>query len=240
MDDVTDIAETIRKRQELQDHGHEIAGLDTGRMARFGVGHAQAQDLKEREKKELAYRDALDRLLATDPEYRKLYEELGDKLRKAETTADTAIETIRLALMDLQEANADMRDRAPKIDGKAVFRYADGRVVDEDGNEIDGVIAAGIIWPDDTPSAEDYFASVKREGDLAAKLDDWQAYRNDTLGDIRNRYDDRENPMSKDDLRDDIEIIDSGAPDNPLEAETTHKSDLIGRPSAVLIPSLGD
>lgn len=160
-----------RKRRDFEDQQNELAGRETGRMARFGVGAARAQEIKERERKERAYRDALDRLLATDPEYQELYENLGDRLGEAEVMADQTIEAIRTALATQQIVNQDMRDRAPKIDGKAVFRYADGSVVDEDGNEVDPIIAAEIIWPDNAPSAEDYFAGVERESDMRASLE---------------------------------------------------------------------
>lgn len=201
-----------RKRRDFEDQQNELAGRETGRMVRFGVGAARAQEIKERERKDRAYRDTLARLLATDPEYQKLYETLGDRLGEAEVTADQTIEAIQTAVTAQRYANQDMRNRAPKIDGKAVFRYADGRVMDEDGNEIDPIIAAGIIWPDSAPTAEDYFAGVDRESGLRASLDDWQVYRNGTLGDVRNRHEDRDNPMSKEDMRDALKKIERAAP----------------------------
>ena len=206
-----------RKRLELQDYGHELAGLETGRVQRFGIGKARFEQDKEKRRKERAYRDALDRLLI-DPQYRALYEELRDKLSAAETEADQAIDSIQAALAAQQVANQEMRDRAPKIDGKAVFRYADGRVVDEDGNEIDPALAAAIIWPSDAATADDYFAGMAREEALRVALAEWLAYRYGTLGEVRNRFEDRDNPMSKDDLEDAIEEIEKDAPDLPLEA----------------------
>lgn len=207
-----DTSDEIRKRLEREDYGHELAGLEVGRMARFGIGGAKQQELKEQKRKERAYRDALDRLLATDPEYRRLYEEFGDKLRDAETNADQQIDLLVQALADQQALNEGMRERAPKIDGKAVFRYANGRVVGEDGNEIDVVIAAEIVWPEGAPSAEDYFAGVARENALNEALDEWNTYRNDTLGNIRHRHDDRENPMTKDDIREALDKIEELRP----------------------------
>lgn len=201
-----------RKRRDFEDQQNELAGRDTGRMVRFGVGLSQTRDAEEKKRKERAYRDALDRLLASDPEYRMLYEALGDRLGEAEATADQTIEAIQAALATQEDVNQDMRDRAPKIGGKAVFRYADGRVVDEDGRQIDAVVAAGIVWPANAPSAEDYFSGLARASNLRASLDDWQSFRNVTLGDLRNRYDDRDNPMSKDDLRDALTEIERARP----------------------------
>ena len=203
-----------RTHQDFEDQQNEIAGRDTGRMARFGVGTSRAQDIKEKERSERAFRDALDRLLA-DPEYRALYLELGDKLGAAETEADTAIamiqEQLRLAEQTIDSMQADA---ARDPDGKPVFQYADGRVVYADGSEVPPEIAEGIIWPEDAPSAEDYFAAKDRRDTLQTQLDDWLIYRNDVLGGIRDRYDDPKNPFpDKDGLNDALDRIEKLAPD---------------------------
>lgn len=215
MDDMAD----KRRRQDFEDQQNELAGRDTGRMTRFGVGEGSSGAVRERERKERAYRDALARLLAENPEYRALFEDLSNRLGQAESQADATIEAIRTALNQTQEADAEIRSRAPKIDGVAVFRYADGQVVDEDGNDIDPLIAEGIIWPDGAPSAQDYFDGRAREAELVDALSDWEAYRNDTLGGIRNRYDDRDNPMSMDDMRDALAEIDAAMPSPTIHAE---------------------
>ncbi|MEM1377067.1 MAG: hypothetical protein AAGG69_06730 [Pseudomonadota bacterium] len=212
---MVETSEQLRKRLELQDYGHELAGLHTGRRVRFGVGEGSTGSVREKERKERAYRDALARLLAEDPAYRALYEDLGNRLGEAEAGADANIEAIQTALRLTREANADLHDNAPKIDGMAVFRYSDGRVVDENRNEIDEAVAEGIIWPDDAPTAEEYFAGLEREAELAEALSAWETYRHDTLGDIRHRYDDRDNPNSADAMREDLETIQQDAPDIP-------------------------
>lgn len=236
---MVETSDQLRKRLELQDHGHELAGLQTGRMTRFGIGDGVSGSISEKERKERAYRDALARLLAEDAVYRALYEDLGNRLRDAETEADTTIEATRIALLQTQQANADMRSRAPKVDGLAVFRYADGRVVDENGNEIDEAIGAGIIWPDDVPTAEDYFASVEREAELSEALSEWENYRNDTLGYIRHRYDDRDNPNTMDAMREYIEAIEQSAPEVPeLNASNMDAATPMPTASSVPIPDL--
>lgn len=237
---MVETSDEYRKRLEFQDYGHELAGVNTGRMSRFGTGAARADEITDKKRKDRAYRDALDHLLATDPEYRKLYEELGETLSSAESEADTKINAIQSALEAQQDQNQDMRDRAPKIDGKAVFRYADGRVVNQDGNEIDPDIAAGIVWHANAPNAEDYFAGLERENALQQRLNDWRNYRNDVLGGIRNRYDDRDNPMGKGDIRDAVEDIESKAPENPFARKSTEKVEPTSSPSSIAIPRLSD
>lgn len=191
---MVETSEDLRKRLELQDHGHEMAGLETGRAARFGIGAGRAAEAKEKERSERAFRNALERLLQ-DAEYRRLYEQLGERLGDAEREADATITALEDQLRKVGEQIADMESSAARgPDGRAVFRYVDGRVVYADGSEVPDDIADGIIWPDNGPSAEDYFAAKQRQADLSKQLDEWNSYRNDTLGGIRDRYDDPGNP----------------------------------------------
>jgi len=213
--DLTDEDKTkavnARMRTDSEDFHNEIAGRETGRRARFG-GQNRDAETSERKKNERAFRDALDRLLQ-DPEYRMLYEQLGETLSDAERSADQTIADIQIALRKLEDDIADMEARAAKtLDGKPVFRTADGRVVNADGEQLPPEIAAGIQWPANAPNAEDYFAAKQRQGELIAGLEEWQGYRNDTLGGIRDRYEDRENPMSKDDLRAAQDAIEQSTP----------------------------
>lgn len=113
-----------------------------------------------------------------------------------------------------------MRDTAPKINGKAIFKTANGRVMDENGNGIEGLIAQDIVWPPYAVSAEDYLAMKRQEADLTASLDAWQGYRNDTLGDLRNRHEDGDNPMSKDDMRDALERLEASKPERLTAPES--------------------
>lgn len=102
------------------------------------------------------------------------------------------------------------RNAARDPDGKLVFKYADGRVVYADGTAVEPEIAEGIIWPDDAPRAEDYFAKRDHHTAVDAKLHEWSNYRNDVLGGIRDRYDDRKNPFEDHDgVKDALEQIDA-------------------------------
>lgn len=208
MNDVT----AHRQRQDFEDQQNELAGRETGRRARFGVGVSHAHEIKEKERKERAFRDALDRLLL-DPEYRRLYENLGTRLSNAEREADTAIESVQRQLQQAQDDINAMEDKAARDPSRqAVFRYADGRVVNADGEELPPEIAEGIIWPDNAPSAEDYFAAKDRRDALADHLASWHTYRIDVLGDIRHRYDSDPASMDKDDLQHELDRIDLERP----------------------------
>lgn len=206
-------AHTAAKRQlDFDDLQREVSGQEAGRMRRFlSSGDPRAMSNEKKKAKEQAYRDLLDQLLQ-DPEYKALYIELSDKLGTAERDADTAIEMIQRQLQLAEQAILNMETAAAKgPDGNPVFRYADGRVVNADGEDLPPEIAEGIQWPDNAPSAEDYFTAKRQRDDLAVHLDNLHTYRNEVLGDIRHRYDDRENPMSKDDMRDALQTIEANA-----------------------------
>lgn len=220
-------AKAADKRQlDFDDLQRETTGQDGARMQRFlSPNDPRSMNAEKKRQKERAYRDLLDHLLQ-DPEYRALYEDLGDKLRDAETQAATAITLIEEKLNKADQVLEDMKRRAAKDpDGRPVFRYADGRVVNADGEEIPPEIAAGIQWPENASSAEDYFAAKRHQNDLSTQLDGLRIYRNDVLRDIRHRYDDRDNPMSKDDMRVALEEIENLAPQG---RELAHQSGFFG------------
>ncbi|SMX28184.1 hypothetical protein TRP8649_02299 [Pelagimonas phthalicica] len=206
-----------KRQRDVDDLQNEVAGNETGRISRF----LSAEDdrsvegkRRKREKQEAADRRLMD--LMKDPEYAALHHDLGDKLRDAETGADETIAAMQAHLRAIEAEIADIEARAAKgPDGAPVFRTAHGRVVHADGEELPPEIAAGIIWPDNAPSAEDYFAARAERDSAVAKLNEWQSYRNDVLGGIRHRYDDKENPMTKDDLKDALDQIETA---RPLEA----------------------
>ncbi|MEL6377613.1 MAG: hypothetical protein AAFQ04_10530, partial [Pseudomonadota bacterium] len=51
------------------------------------------------------------------------------------------------------------------------------------------------------------FAALGQRQLLMDQLREWDLYRNDVLGDLRNRYDNEDDPMSKEELRDALKDI---------------------------------
>ncbi len=196
--------------QDFVDLQNEISGRDVPRIPRF-LSPDDDRTLAGRRKKEnrARFRQTLQDLMR-DREYARLYVELGDRLRDAERAAETALATIRRQLEAVQQDILDMTANAARdADGNPVFRYADGRAVYADGTEVPNDIAEGIVWPNDAPSAEAYFAALAQKQELQGRFRDWDVYRHDVLGGIRDRYDNDDPPMSKDDLKRDLERIES-------------------------------
>ena len=231
--------ETDRKRRDFDDLQNEISGRVTGRRARFMPGSdSNDPEGEKRKAEEQRFRDLLD-LYLQDPEYRALYIELGDKLRDAEIGADAAIAALQAQLDALDEMIADLEDRAARgPNGELVFRTADGRVVNADGEELPPEIAEGIIWPDNAPSAEQYFAAMQKRDAVSDQLTEWHDYRRDVLGDIRNRYDDRENPMEKNDMEDALDAIEAARPASHSVSIQHEASDIVPVAGASAFPQI--
>ena len=62
---------------------------------------------------------------------------------------------------------------------------------------------------------------VKERDEAQALLDAWHAYRNGTLGTIRDRYDDHDRPMDKDGLKKALEEIAAQKPPHPDDLEVS-------------------
>jgi hypothetical protein len=212
--------------------------VDVGRYSRFyPETDSRSPDAKKKKEREEQMRRTLEELMR-DPEYARLYTELGDKLRDAETEADAAIAMIEAQLAEVVQKIELMEDSAARDpDGKPVFRYADGRVVYADGTEVPDDIADGVLWPDNAPSAEEYFAVLDLQRELEVLLNEWHLYRNDVLGDIRDRYETDDPPMSKGNLEDALEDIERLVPEvTGLEiAQNLHATP---KPQAVSLNSI--
>lgn len=229
-------------RQTFNDLQNEISGRETGRISRFLTADGRSFRTDEKRQKDKAYRDVLDMLLATDPEYFALYTRLGDELSSGEAEADSIIANLQSAIDALEQQIEVMRAGAPRLpDGRLVFRYIDGRVVDEAGALVSPEIAEGIIWRKGSPSAEQYFDALEKRQSTYDLLEQWVAYRQDYLGYLRNRYDDRAEPMTKDELKEALDDIYSKKPPHPSDLEVG-AADLAGAQltvtTAVKVPKL--
>ena len=100
-------------------------------------------------------------------------------------------------------------------------------------------LAEGIVWPDNAPSAEEYFAALDRQQQLEALLAEWSVYRNDVLGGIRDRYETDDPAMTKEELERALEDIERLAP-AVIEVDLTDPGGdgpIVAAPSATVIPT---
>lgn len=223
-----------KRQADIDDLQREIAGLDVGRMTRFlSENDPRSVAGKRKNAEERAFRTVLDQLLQ-DAAYKALYIDLGQKLGAAKRDADDMLSRIDVDLVAIAERIAEMEnDAGPDPDGAPVFRYVDGRVVDTNNEVIPIEIAEGIMWPDDAPSAEEYFGAKQEQAVLQDRQREWSGYRTDVLGDVRNRYDDADAPMSKDDMQKALDEIEQSRP-TALTLNVAHDANT---PAAVPMPA---
>jgi hypothetical protein len=197
--------EAARTREDdRRDYERELAGIDIGRDARFHgtefveerrQGRSGASSTQRSAQQQYASR--LQMLLATNPGYAKAYNHTMGALGDAEAATDRAITKAQKALEEAQQRLEQTLTRTAKLsDGTRVFRDARGNVWNERGQRVSEADAAGIEWRGDEPAHEQFFEESESVRDRLTRLEALQGYRVDTLGGIRDRMTDQENPPS--------------------------------------------
>lgn len=143
------------ERLARDDLNNEIAGLNTSRRVRFGVGNAgDGIDGEGRSKKERIAR-TLEWLLINDPEYKRLHEEAMTAVYLASERARDMITLIESELAAIHGILADIMDSAAQLqDGLKVFKDENGVVRFADGEVVADEDAATIQWTGNEPGYE--------------------------------------------------------------------------------------
>lgn len=201
--------EAARTREEdRRDYERELAGIDIGREARFHGTEFVEERRQGRSGASSAHRSAqqqnasrLQMLLATNAGYAKAYNDTMGALGDAEAATDRAIVKAQKALEDAQQQLEKTVSRAAKLsDGTRVFRDARGNVWNEHGQRVGEVDAAGIEWRGDEPAYEQFLEESESVQDRLTRLEALQGYRVDTLGGIRDRMTDQDDPPSAEEV----------------------------------------
>lgn len=214
------LAENFRRRAiDDADLQNEIAGRDTGRQARFLPEHRRERGESARRRE--ASTDALSRLqllLQSDPAYAALYTETMARLAAAETATEVALEKAEAALA---EAEADLEtlfeNAATLPDGTRIFLDAQGNVVTEDGQPLEGVDPDTIAWPPGAPGYEDVLARKQALEEARERLDEILHYQIGVLGEIRDRLTDPDNPPTPEELEDMLKRLEEEMPESVRE-----------------------
>ena len=200
-------AETLRERAEQADFDnlqHTIADVETGQQTKHGLKKDEIDPItgKKRNRLQEAVQRTLDWLLANDAAYRAAHTNLLDTVRAAQNDVQTTLEQVMGQLSAATQALDDLLDRAAQLpSGTKVFKDANGRVVDQNGDAIADDLAATIIWRGDEPTYDDYLAHKAHLDDLNKTADDLRGMDTD-LGHIRNRATDNKSPLTKDQIDD--------------------------------------
>lgn len=196
------------REEERRDYERELAGIDIGRDARFlgtefvearRQGRSGASSAQRSSQQQYASR--LQMLLATNPAYAKLYSDTMGALGDAEAVTDRAIIKAQQALKDAQQQLDRTLNRAAKLsDGTSVFRNLRGEIWNERGQHVSEADAAGIEWRGNEPAYEQFLEESESVKDRLTRLEALQSFRVDTLGGIRHRMDDPDDPASAEEI----------------------------------------
>nr|WP_321440372.1 hypothetical protein [uncultured Hyphomonas sp.] len=209
--------ETHGNGAEFIDQQRELSGAGGAKETRFFDEGSTPRSRQEKERKERAKSQELNRLLDlinSDPAYATARQEFGDFLRDVEQVTEAALLEAQTAYQQANAALDDVMDNANHLpDGRAVFRDANGNVFTADGHKVSEEDAASIVWKDGAPSYEDYLAA-RREADKAReRFEDIERYRHDVLGPARHRFDDEDDPMMPDEFDKHRKRIEETMPD---------------------------
>lgn len=223
-DNFTDITRAQldkRRAQDFDDLQNELAGNEVGRIPRFLSPEARDILLKKNGKKSSAL-SALDLMLLNDPAYAQAYNDTMDFLGRAERVAEQGLSKLET---QLAKAEADLKstlDSAAALpDGRKVFRDIDGKVWDEDQNPVDQATADKVEWRGSEPNNETYLKQKKQVQDLKESIHEIRVYQTDVLGKAREELMDRNNPVTKERMKEIKEEISGLSPTMPHESNIT-------------------
>lgn len=191
------------KRTDVDDFQNEMNDVDTGRLKRFLTEDQREErgSHRGRAKASAAAATRLQTMLASNPAYARQYSSTFENLRGAENATDRAIAK---AIARLEKAQHQLQETlgcaAMLPDGTRVFRDGAGKVWTEKGHEVSGDRAASIHWCGDEPAYEQFLRERESVEDGVTTLEALQGYRVDTLGRIRDRMMDEDNPPTSDEL----------------------------------------
>lgn len=200
------------RQQDLEDLNHELAGVDVGRIRRFLSPDAFDAINGQRKAKsrldDLIHQTMLDMMLM-DQEYRLLYDDAMNRLRELEEATQQVLDKALSDLAKSRDHLQDTMDRAAILDGQRVFQDAKGHVWTEHDQRVKQTDAERIEWKGSEPSREDYLADREQVDISQQRVDGIREYQTDALGNARERLTDKDNPLTKDELRTLIEDFDT-------------------------------
>ena len=198
------------------DLNHEISGEPTGRIQRFLSGGSTAYTGETKKKKaEREYRTLLEMLLAEDPQYAALYRKVTKKLEKAQQAVGQVLIDTNQRLEASDRKLQILRGNAAELqDGTKVFQSTDNNsIYTEQGKRLNNEEAQDIEFSDNAPSWEAYRAEKESYDTAMRQKAEVETYQQDVLEVAKERINDKENPLSLDELEELETRIEDEMPD---------------------------
>ncbi len=201
--------ESAKQRDQDRDDFHnETAGRDVGRMKRFLPGEARPGYSKSKQEKHTEQLSQL-AIMMQNAEYAALYTDTVELVQDHAAKAEAGIENARSVLSEAGQTLEDLTDEAAKLhpDGAPVFLDENGIAVRADGSPLSPDETDSVVWPEDAPSYEEYRDAKQAYVDAQERINAWINYQL-YLGDVQNRLNDPDNPLTSEELKqvqDDVE-----------------------------------
>ncbi|MCJ8270944.1 MAG: hypothetical protein MJK04_16265 [Psychrosphaera sp.] len=224
------------RAQNRKDLDAEMAGLDNGRVARFGL-ETKLQKI-ERKKRE---NQVFDRAAKISAAYIKLYDTAFQNLNDVRTAIYEAQLSASMALGQAQKALKALKESASKTpDGVAVFLSKDGKLYDENGQKlVDDVLMSVLIQREGAPSWADYQDGLDNVGHKQLRLNRINGFdmRLDELEKELGAIKDHDTPENSERMeainQEFIDIINDVKPDQAAAASFS-----VQKANAVILPDL--
>ncbi|MEM7530473.1 MAG: hypothetical protein AAF416_23055 [Pseudomonadota bacterium] len=234
-----------KRQKDHDDLQNELAGRDTGRMARFLTGAERGpEDLRRKRAREVEQTHLM--LALQDPAYRARYEEVSRRLTDAMMATEQALTHLNEQIAVTESELDDVQGAAARLpDGSRVYRDEAGAVRRENGSTVDATLAATILWTGDEPTYTDFSEARDRHSAALAERAVVEAYQSEVLAPAQERLEDPANPPSLEDLDRILEPVETEMPTAvsnhmPAPDEPAPEGDLGAGPSqAVVLPTLG-
>lgn len=222
--------------QALDDLNIERQGLSVGRTPRF-LGDNDLHAIATRKRSKDGADSALEFALLSATSFDQLYDQAWDGLRDAEAATERALARVEQVFADNTAALDTTLNRAATLDdGTRVFRDDDGQVLNENGEQIDPVLAATIEWQGHEPSYETFLIRRNAATDAQERIDVIRGYQV-TLGEHRETLDDKDN-VTRDQVEDVIERMADDMPDEVRSEIADIDQPVPTASSAAPLPSL--
>lgn len=133
--DTTDLDQIPLWMRDLIEYNQESAGLEIGRRQRFFSREEREHRLRDESKEQRRLNELL-RLLQ-NPAYAQLYLEAVETVERLDLAADRTKQKLDRESAEITEHLNKLKAKAAELpDGRKVFRAKDGRLIAEDGVDV--------------------------------------------------------------------------------------------------------
>lgn len=228
----------LQKRAvDFADQQAELGDHNGGKAERFTTATEKARRQRARQGRSTEAGLSLHQRLMLSASYHAAYERLGEVLAKAEQAIAGALSQSAERLVALRQAMEAVRENAARLpDGTRVYRDEEGRIWSEDGRNFDHM-GDVIVWPENASGLSDFTGArdaIEAEIENSARLRRIEI----DIGEIRDRYEDDENAMTRDEIEAAMEEAQKVSEATGQEMELSNTDPELTQQNSFAIPTM--